>query len=164
MSDKIINTALTIAGSDSGGGAGIQADVKTFSAFGVFGKTIITSITSQNSFGVQSSYDLPTTVIRQQLQAILEDKKCQAVKTGMLGNEEAVLMISRMIKKSRLKKIVIDPVVISSSGKRLLTKNGIEALKEDEILLILGKGHEEFQEIKGTKIPFNDQRVVEEIL
>jgi len=136
MSHNTTNTALTIAGSDSGGGAGIQADLKTFSAFDVFGKTIITSITSQNSFGVQSSYNLPATVIGQQLQAIAEDRKCQAVKTGMLGNEEAVLMISRMIKKNRLKKIVIDPVVISSSGKRLLTKNGLEALKE--YLLPLG--------------------------
>ena len=116
MSHKTTTTALTIAGSDSGGGAGIKADLKTFSAFGVFGKTIITSVTSQNSFGVQSSYDLPATVIRQQLQAILADKKCQAVKTGMLGNEETVLLVSRMIKKSRFKKIVIDPVVISSSG------------------------------------------------
>ena len=115
MSHKITNTALTIAGSDSGGGAGIQADLKTFSAFGVFGNTIITSITSQNSFGLQSSYDLPVAVIEQQFQAISEDRKCQAVKTGMLGNEEAVLMISRMIKKSRFNKIVIDPVVISSS-------------------------------------------------
>ena len=130
MSYKTTNTALTIAGSDSGGGAGIQADLKTFSAFGVFGKTIITSVTSQNSFGVQSSYNLPATVIGQQLQAISEDRKCQAIKTGMLGNEEAVLMISRIIKKNRLKKIVIDPVVISSSGKRLLTKNGIDALKQ----------------------------------
>ena len=130
MSHKTTTTALTIAGSDSGGGAGIQADLKTFSAFGVFGKTIITSVTSQNSFGVQSSYNLPASVIGQQFQAILEDRKCHAVKTGMLGNEEAVLMISKMIKKSRFKKIVIDPVVISSSGKRLLTKNGIEALKE----------------------------------
>ena len=130
MSYKTTNTALTIAGSDSGGGAGIQADLKTFSAFGVFGKTIITSVTSQNSFGVQSSYNLPATVIGQQLQAISEDRKCQAIKTGMLGNEEAVLMISRIIKKNRLKKIVIDPVVISSSGKRLLTNNGIDALKQ----------------------------------
>ena len=130
MSYKTTNTALTIAGSDSGGGAGIQADLKTFSAFGVFGKTIITSVTSQNSFGVQSSYNLPATVIGQQLQAISEDRKCQAIKTGMLGNEEAVLMISRIIKKNRLKKIVIDPVVISSSGKRLLTKNGIDALNQ----------------------------------
>ena len=130
MSYKNTNMALTIAGSDSGGGAGIQADLKTFSAFGVFGKTIITSVTSQNSFGVQSSYNLPATVIGEQFQAISDDRKCQAVKTGMLGNEEAVLMISRVIKKNRLKKIVIDPVVISSSGKRLLTKNGIDALKQ----------------------------------
>jgi len=130
MSERTINTVLTIAGSDSGGGAGIQADLKTFSALDVFGKTIIASITSQNSFGVQSTYDLPAPVIGQQFQAISEDKKCQAVKTGMLGNEVAVLLISRMIKKSRLKNLVVDPVVISSTGKRLLTQRGVQALKE----------------------------------
>ena len=99
MSERTIKAVLTIAGSDSGGGAGIQADLKTFSALGVFGKTVITSITSQNTFGVQSTYDLPTQVIEEQFQAILDDKKCQAVKTGMLGNAEAVLLISKMIKK-----------------------------------------------------------------
>ena len=85
MSEKNVNTALTIAGSDSGGGAGIQADLKTFSSFGVFGKTVITSITSQNSFGVQSTYDLPADVVEQQFRAISEDKKCQAVKPECLA-------------------------------------------------------------------------------
>ena len=130
MSERTINAVLTIAGSDSGGGAGIQADLKTFSALGVFGKTIITSITSQNTFGVQSTYDLPTSVIREQFQAISADKKCRAVKIGMLGNEETVFLISKMIKKNRLKNIVIDPIVSSSSGKRLLTRGGVKALKE----------------------------------
>lgn len=130
MSERTINTVLTIAGSDSGGGAGIQADLKTFSALGVFGKTIITSITSQNSFGVQSTFDLPNHVIGEQFKAISEDKKCQAVKTGMLGNEETVLLVSKMIKKDRLRNVVVDPVVSSSSGKRLLTQNGVKALKE----------------------------------
>ncbi len=130
MSEKIVNTALTIAGSDSGGGAGIQADLKTFSALGVFCKTIITSITSQNSFGVNSTYDLPSDVVEQQLRAIFEDKKCQAVKTGMLGNKETVCLVAKLIKKSRMKNVVVDPVVLASSGKRLLTRDGVEALKE----------------------------------
>ena len=130
MSERNINAVLTIAGSDSGGGAGIQADLKTFSALGVFGKTIITSITSQNTFGVQSTYDLPTQVIEDQFQAILDDKKCQAVKTGMLGNEEVVILISKMLKKGRTKNIVVDPVIYSSSGKRLLTESGTKLLKE----------------------------------
>ncbi len=130
MSERTTSTVLSVAGSDSGGGAGIQADLKTFSALGVFGKTIITSITSQNTFGVQSSYDLPVHVIGEQFQAILEDKKCQAIKTGMLGNEETVLLVSKMIKKSRLKNLVVDPVISSTSGKRLLTRRGVEAVKE----------------------------------
>ena len=130
MSVKTIKAVLTIAGSDSGGGAGIQADLKTFSALGVFGKTIITSITSQNTFGVQSTYDLPTEVIEEQFHAILDDKKCQAVKTGMLGDEDAVLLVSKMIKKARFKNIVVDPVFSSSSGKRLLTERGMKILKE----------------------------------
>ncbi|MCH2606118.1 MAG: bifunctional hydroxymethylpyrimidine kinase/phosphomethylpyrimidine kinase [Nitrospinales bacterium] len=130
MSERTINTVLTIAGSDSGGGAGIQADLKTFSALGVFGKTIITSITSQNTFGVQSTYDLPTSVIGEQFRAISADKKCQAVKIGMLGNEETVFLVSKMAKKNRMKNIVVDPIVSSSSGKRLLTLGGVKALKE----------------------------------
>ena len=130
MSERTINAVLTIAGSDSGGGAGIQADLKTFSALGVFGKTIITSITSQNTFGVQSTYDLPTSVIGEQFQAISADRKCQAVKIGMLGNEETVFLVSKMIRKNRLKNIVVDPIVSSSSGKRLLTRGGVKALKE----------------------------------
>ena len=130
MSERTINAVLTIAGSDSGGGAGIQADLKTFSALGVFGKTIITSITSQNTFGVQSTYDLPTSVIEEQFRAISADKKCRAIKIGMLGNEETVFLVSKMIKKNQMKNIVVDPIVSSSSGKRLLTRVGVKALKD----------------------------------
>lgn len=154
MSEKIVNTALTIAGSDSGGGAGIQADLKTFSALGVFGKTIITSITSQNSFDVNSTYDLPADVVEQQLRAILEDKKCQAVKTGMLGNEETVCLVAKMIKKSRLKNVVVDPVVLSSSGKRLLTRSGVEVLKEHLLPLasLVTPNLKEAELLSGVKI------------
>ncbi|MFL2948525.1 MAG: bifunctional hydroxymethylpyrimidine kinase/phosphomethylpyrimidine kinase [Nitrospinales bacterium] len=154
MSKKTVNTALTIAGSDSGGGAGIQADLKTFSSLGVFGKTIITSVTSQNSFGVHSTYDLPVVVVEQQFRAISEDKKCQAVKTGMLGNEKTVCLIAKMIKKNRLNNVVIDPVVLSSSGKSLLTRNGIEALKKHLLPLasLVTPNIKEAELLSGLKI------------
>ena len=160
MSEKTVNTALTIAGSDSGGGAGIQADLKTFSSLGVFGKTIITSITSQNSFGVHSTYDLPADVVEQQFRAISADKKCQAVKIGMLGNEETVCMVAKMIKKSRLKNVVVDPVVISSSGKRLLTRSGLEGLKKHLLPLasLVTPNIKEAELLSGIKIKSNSDR------
>ena len=160
MSEKTVSTALTIAGSDSGGGAGIQADLKTFSSLGVFGKTIITSITSQNSFGVHSTYDLPVDVVEQQFRAIAEDKKCQAVKTGMLGNEETVCLVAKMIKKSRLKNVVVDPVVISSSGKRLLTRGGVEALKKHLLPLasLVTPNIKEAELLSGVKIKSESDR------
>jgi hydroxymethylpyrimidine kinase / phosphomethylpyrimidine kinase / thiamine-phosphate diphosphorylase len=160
MSEKIVSTALTIAGSDSGGGAGIQADLKTFSALGVFCKTIITSITSQNSYGVNSTYDLPSDVVEQQLQAILEDKKCQAVKTGMLGNEATVCLVAKMIKKSRLKNVVVDPVVLASSGKRLLTRGGVEALKKHLLPLasLVTPNIKEAELLSGVKIKSQSDR------
>ena len=160
MSKRNVNVALTIAGSDSGGGAGIQADLKTFSSLGVFGKTIITSITSQNSFGVHSTYDLPADVVEQQFRAISADKKCQAVKTGMLGNEETVCMVAKMIKKSRLKNVVVDPVVISSSGKRLLTRSGLEGLKKHLLPLasLVTPNIKEAELLSGIKIKSNSDR------
>ena len=118
MPDKTA-VALTIAGSDSGGGAGIQADLKTFSALGIIGKTVITSITSQNTLGVQAVDDLPVGVVESQLKSILEDGKCQAVKTGMLGNEEIVDRVASLLKRHRVKNLVVDPVIFSSSGKKL---------------------------------------------
>ena len=129
MSEKKA-VALTIAGSDSGAGAGIQADLKTFSALGVFGKTVITSITSQNTFGVQAVDDLPIEVVESQLKSIFEDDNCQAVKTGMLGNEEIVERVATLLKRYRAKKLVVDPVIFSSSGKKLLTASGVEVMKE----------------------------------
>ena len=129
MSDRTV-VALTIAGSDSGGGAGIQADLKTFSALGVFGKTVITSITSQNTLGVQAVDDLPVGVVESQLKSILEDNKCQAVKTGMLGNEQIADRVASLLKRYRIKKLVIDPVIFSTSGKKLLTPSGVETMKK----------------------------------
>ncbi len=127
---KTVPTALTIAGSDPSGGAGIQADLKTFSALGVFGQSVITAITIQNTLGVKGAFDIPVDTVEQQLSALLEDKKPLAVKTGMLANEVSVECVARQLKRGKIKKLVVDPVIRSSSGKTLLSKRGIQALKE----------------------------------
>jgi hydroxymethylpyrimidine kinase / phosphomethylpyrimidine kinase / thiamine-phosphate diphosphorylase len=153
MSEKNV-VALTIAGSDSGGGAGIQADLKTFSALGVFGKTVITSITSQNTLGVQAVDDLPVSVVESQLKSILEDSKCQAVKTGMLGNEHIVDRVATLLKRYRVKNLVVDPVIFSSSGKKLLTSAGVEVLKSRLLPLaqLVTPNIKEAEVLSGIKI------------
>ena len=122
---KTVPTALSIAGSDPSGGAGIQADLKTFSALKVFAQSVITSITVQNTSGVQGSFHLPVDTVEQQLGALLEDTKPLAVKTGMLGNDAIVLKVARQLKRARIKKLVVDPVIRSSNGKTLLSAKGV---------------------------------------
>lgn len=160
--------ALTIAGSDSGGGAGIQADLKTFSALGIFGKTVITSITSQNTLGVQAVDDLPVSVIESQLRSILEDGKCQAVKTGMLGNEQIVDRVATLLKRYRVKNLVVDPVIFSSSGKKLLTSAGVEMMKERLFPLahLVTPNIKEAEILSGIKIrlPADRKRAARKIL
>lgn len=153
MSDKTA-VALTIAGSDSGGGAGIQADLKTFSAFGVFGKTVITSITSQNTLGVQAVNDLPVSVVESQLKSLFEDDKCQAVKTGMLGNEQIVDRVASLLKRYRVKNLVVDPVIFSSSGKKLITLSGVEVMKKRllPLALLVTPNIREAEILSGIKI------------
>ena len=167
MSEKTA-VALTIAGSDSGGGAGIQADLKTFSALGVFGKTVITSITSQNTLGVQAVDDLPVSVVENQLKSILEDGKCQAVKTGMLGNEQVVDRVASLLKRYRVKNLVVDPVMFSSSGKKLLTPAGVEMMKERLFPLahLVTPNIKEAEILSGIKIrlPADRKRAARKIL
>ena len=134
---KQVPSVLTIAGSDSSGGAGIQADIKTISAHELFATSVITSITAQNSKGVQAVFDLSPEEVGEQLKAVLADAKPAAVKTGMLGNEALVECIARLLKKARIKNLVVDPVLKSSSGKTLLSKKGVEALKEKLLPLAL---------------------------
>ena len=167
MSDKTA-VALTIAGSDSGGGAGIQADLKTFSALGVFGKTVITSVTSQNTFGVQAVDDLPVGVVESQLKSILVDGKCQAVKTGMLGNEKIVDRVASLLKRYRVKNLVIDPVIFSSSGRKLLTPAGVEMMMERLFPLahLVTPNIREAEILSGIKIrlPADRKRAARKIL
>lgn len=122
--------ALTIAGSDSSGGAGIQADLKSFSANGVFGMSVITAVTAQNTQGVYAVEDISTAVIQKQIEAIYEDIQVDAVKVGMVSRIETIDIISGHLKKYHAEKIVIDPVMVSKSGFHLLQPEAVNALIE----------------------------------
>jgi hydroxymethylpyrimidine/phosphomethylpyrimidine kinase len=112
--------ALTIAGSDSGGGAGIQADLVTFAALGVHGASAITALTAQNTVGVAGAHVPPVAFLRDQLDAVLDDLPVAAVKTGMLATEEVVVAVAGYAAAGRLPNLVVDPVLVSSTGARLL--------------------------------------------
>ncbi len=121
-------TALTIAGSDSSGGAGIQADLKTFSALGVYGMSAITSITAQNTQGVRGIQSIAPDILRGQLEAVFEDSTIDAVKTGMLHNSEAIRIIAETVDRFKPAYLVVDPVMISTSGSRLIEDEAVEAV------------------------------------
>lgn len=124
-------TALTIAGSDSCGGAGIQADLKTFSALGVYGASVITSITAQNTTGVRGIQAITPEMVKGQLDAVFEDMKIDAVKTGMLHNAETVRQVVYAADRYQPKWLVVDPVMISTSGSKLLQDEAIGLIVEE---------------------------------
>ncbi len=126
-----IPRALTIAGSDSGGGAGIQADLKTFTAFRVFGTSVITSITAQNTESVLGIYDLPPEFVKLQIDAVLSDIGTDAAKTGMLSNEGIISAVAESVKKYRIERLVVDPVMMAKSGDRLLKSESERALIQE---------------------------------
>jgi len=125
-----MNVALTIAGSDSGGGAGIQADLKTFHQFGVFGTSVVTAITAQNTRGVSRVFPVPAELLEAQLEAVAEDLRPAATKTGMLGTRELVEVAAAGIAAHRLPNYVLDPVMAASSGDRLLERDAERAVAE----------------------------------
>lgn len=129
--------ALTIAGSDSGGGAGIQADIKTFSAHGVYGMSVITSVTAQNTTGVLGIEDITPEMVSLQMKAVFEDLYPDAVKIGMVSNEGIIDAISRGLARYNPQNVVLDPVMISKSGSYLLKPEAVKALKEKLIPLSL---------------------------
>jgi len=120
-------TALTIAGSDSGGGAGAQADLKTFAAFGVHGTCALTAVTAQNTVEVRGVVALEPAFVRQQVEVVLQDFAVRAVKTGMLANARIVSEVARMAAQGSLPQLVVDPVLVSSSGHRLMEPEGVAA-------------------------------------
>jgi hydroxymethylpyrimidine/phosphomethylpyrimidine kinase len=120
--------ALTIAGSDSGGGAGIQADLKTFAAMGVHGTAAITAITAQNTVTVTEIHEVPVRVIRAQIDAVVEDIGVQAAKTGMLASSAIIQAVSEAIEAHAIRNLVVDPVMVAKGGARLLHSDAIAAL------------------------------------
>ncbi len=121
---------LSIAGSDSSGGAGIQADLKTFSAFGLFGTTALTAVTAQNTVGVQAVHTLPAGLVAAQIDAVAADMSIAAAKTGMLANAEIIAAVAEAIGRHRLQPLVVDPVMVAASGDLLLHGNAVAALRQ----------------------------------
>jgi len=125
--------AVTIAGSDSSGGAGVQADLKTFAALGVYGASVLTALTAQNTRGVAAIHDVPADFIAAQIDAVFSDLDIAAVKIGMLSQAVAIEAVARGLARHRAKNIVLDPVMIASSGDALLASQAIETLRRELI-------------------------------
>jgi hydroxymethylpyrimidine/phosphomethylpyrimidine kinase len=125
-----VPVVLTIAGSDSSGGAGIQADLKTTSAFGVFGACAVTSVTAQNTLGVTERLNVPPPLVAAQIDAVVEDLGVDAAKTGMLATGAIVETVAERLAHHGVRALVVDPVVAATSGARLLDEGGVEALRD----------------------------------
>jgi hydroxymethylpyrimidine/phosphomethylpyrimidine kinase len=121
---------LTIAGSDSGGGAGIQADLKTFSALGCYGMSVITALTAQNTVAVTGIFPIPPDFIARQMDAVITDIGVDAVKIGMLHSPEVIETVADNLRQHQVKTIVVDPVMVAKSGDKLLRDDAVQALKE----------------------------------
>jgi hydroxymethylpyrimidine/phosphomethylpyrimidine kinase len=120
--------ALTIAGSDSGGGAGIQADLKTFSAMGVYGASAVTAVTAQNTIGVRAIHEIPPDVVAAQIDAVLEDIGTDAAKTGMLSSVAIIEVVADRLRAHSVAALVVDPVMVAKSGDALLRPEAVQAL------------------------------------
>ena len=131
----IIPNVLTIAGSDSGGGAGIQADIKAMSANGVYAASVITAVTAQNTQGVHAIHDVPVAIIEAQIDAVLSDIECAAVKIGMLSQAVVIELVAAKLKQYDIQTVVLDPVMVATSGDPLLQEAAIEVLKKQLIPL-----------------------------
>ena len=145
---------LTIAGSDSGGGAGIQADLKTFAARGVYGMSAITAITAQNTLGVDAIYMIDANFVAKQIDSVMNDFGADAWKTGMLVNDEIIKIVSKKVVEYNIEKLIVDPVMVAKGGDLLLRKEANYALIENLIPLayIITPNHHEAEVITNMKI------------
>src|ERR1044071_553239 len=151
---KSVSKALTIAGSDSGAGAGIQADLKTFAAIGVYGTSVITAITAQNTLGVTKIVELTPDIVGAQIDAVINDIGAQALKTGMLSSSSIIEAVSGKIREHALKNLVVDPVMVAKSGDLLLRKDAIDSLRSRLIPLaaVVTPNLPEAEELTGMKL------------
>jgi hydroxymethylpyrimidine/phosphomethylpyrimidine kinase len=153
-----MRTALTIAGSDSGGGAGIQADLKTFAAFRVYGVTAITAVTAQNMESVHDVVTLPPELVTAQVDAVAADIRIDAVKTGMLSTAAIVEVAARAVRRWQLPHLVVDPVMVAKSGDSLLTDDALESLKRELLPLahVVTPNRPEAEALAGMPIANHD--------
>ena len=152
--------ALTIAGSDSGGGAGIQADLKTFAALGVHGTSAVTAITAQNTTGVTGILELPVELVRKQIAAVVDDIGVQATKTGMLSSAAIITAVAEAVREFDLGPLVVDPVMVAKGGAKLLRDDAIDALRERLIPLaaVVTPNLPEAEVLLGRHIASLDER------
>lgn len=153
------NRVLTIAGSDSGGGAGIQADIKAISALGCFATSAITAVTVQNTLGVEAVHPIPLDILRGQIDAVLSDIGTDAVKIGMLHSSEVVEVVADVLQKYNIRNVVLDPVMVSTSGHRLIEESAIDTLRRVLIprARVITPNIPEAEILAGVKIIANDQ-------
>ncbi|MCF2442862.1 bifunctional hydroxymethylpyrimidine kinase/phosphomethylpyrimidine kinase [Dyadobacter sp. CY345] len=154
-------TVLTIAGSDSGGGAGIQADLKTIAALGAYGTSAITALTAQNTLGVRGIHAVPSAFLKSQLEAVFEDIKVDAVKIGMINTIEAARIIAEVLDRFQPEFVVFDPVMVSTSGAKLIQDETIEVLWEELFprATIVTPNLDEAQILVGHKITNVDKMI-----
>lgn len=154
---------LTIAGSDSGGGAGIQADIKAISATGSYACSVITAVTSQNTLGVSAIHPIPVEHIESQLDSVFTDLNVVAVKVGMLADANIIAMVARKIRQYKPKYLVVDPVMVATSGDPLLAQSAVATLKEQLLPLadLVTPNLPESAALVGGEIPQNEQQMTE---
>jgi hydroxymethylpyrimidine/phosphomethylpyrimidine kinase len=153
--------AVTIAGSDSSGGAGIQADLKTFAALGVYGASVITALTAQNTRGVRAIHDVPPDFIRAQIDAVFSDLDVGAVKIGMLSQAATIEAVAQGLAAHHAKNIVLDPVMVATSGDRLLVPEAVEALRKLVIprALVVTPNLPEAAALTGASVARNEREM-----
>jgi len=152
---------LTIAGSDSSGGAGIQADLAVFHALGMYGASAVTAVTVQNSEGVLQLYPVPAEVVAAQIQALFDDATPAAVKTGMLVSDEVVHQVAEILRAGKARNLVVDPVITSTSGFSLLSEAGIDTLRGELIPIarVVTPNYAETERLTGVAIRSDDDVV-----
>lgn len=156
-----MNTALTIAGSDSCGGAGIQADIKTMTVNGVYAMSAITALTAQNTIGVSEIYEVSPEFLQAQIKAVFEDIRPDAVKIGMVSSDGLIKIIAKNLKKYDAKNIVLDPVMVATSGAKLISDDSIAALQEYLIPLasVITPNIPEAEVLSGMKITTENEMI-----